>query len=55
MNNFYLGCDVSKGYAVLLLPILKWLKNQSMKKYFLLYQQLDYKIFVFIENKLLFQ
>ena len=45
------GFNLRKLYAVFLLPILKWLKNRITEKYFLLYQQLDYKTFVFIENK----
>lgn len=45
------GFNLRKLYAVFLLPILKWLENQIKEKYFLLYQQLDYKTFVFIENK----
>lgn len=45
------GFNLRKLYAVFLLPILKWLKNRIIKKYFLLYQQLNYKTFVLIENK----
>jgi IS5 family transposase len=45
------GFNLRKLYAVFLLPILKWLNNRITEKYFLLYQQLDYKTFVFIENK----
>ena len=45
------GLNLRKLYAVFLLPILKWLKNHITEKYFLLYQQLDFKTFVIIENK----
>lgn len=45
------GFNLRKLYAVFLLPILKWLKNQIIGKYFLLYQQLNYKTFFLIENK----
>ena len=44
------GFNLRKLYAVFLLPILKWLKNYITEKYFLLYQQLDFKTFVIIEN-----
>jgi len=45
------GFNLRKLYAVFLLPILKWLKNHIIEKYILLYRQLDYKTFIFIENK----
>lgn len=45
------GFNLRKLYAVFLLPILKWLKNQIIEKYFLLYRELDYKTFVFVENE----
>lgn len=45
------GFNLRKLYAVFFLPILKWLKNQIIEKYFLFYQQADYRTFVFIENK----
>jgi IS5 family transposase len=45
------GFNLRKLYAVFLLPILKWLKNQIIENYFLLEQQLDYKTFIIKENK----
>jgi outer membrane lipopolysaccharide assembly protein LptE/RlpB len=45
------GFNLRKLYAVFLLPILKWLKNQITEKYFHLYQQLDFKSFIITENK----
>ena len=36
------GFNLRKLYAVFLLPIFNWLKNQIIEKYFLLYQQLGY-------------
>ena len=45
------GFNLRKLYAVFLLPILKWLKNQIIEKYFLLYPQLDFKTFILKENK----
>jgi len=45
------GFNLRKLYAVFLLSILKWLKFHLTEKYFLLYQQLDFKTFVIIENK----
>jgi IS5 family transposase len=45
------GFNLRKLYVVFLLPIFNWLKNQIIEKYFLLYLQLDFKTFVFIENK----
>lgn len=44
------GFNLRKLYAVFLLPILNWVKNQLMKIYFLLYQKLDFQTFVFVEN-----
>ena len=45
------GFNLRKLYAVFLLSILKWLKIHITEKCFLLYQQLDFKTFVIIENK----
>ena len=45
------GNNLRKLYTVFLLPILNWLKNQIIEKYFFFYQKLDYKTFVFIRNK----
>jgi IS5 family transposase len=45
------GFNLRKLYAVFLLPILKWLNNRITEKYFLLYQQLNFKTFIIIENK----
>jgi IS5 family transposase len=45
------GFNLRKLYAVFLLPILKWLKNQIIEKYFFLYQQLAFKYFIITENK----
>jgi len=45
------GFNLRKLYGVFLLPILKWLKNQIIEKYFLLFPKLDVQSFVFITNK----
>lgn len=45
------GFNLRKLYAVFLLPILNWLKNQIIEKYFLLEQQLDFKSFIITDNK----
>ena len=45
------GFNLRKLYAVFLLPILNWLKNQLIEKYFLLYQKLEFQFFAFVENK----
>jgi IS5 family transposase len=45
------GFNLRKLYAVFLLQILNWLKNQIIEKYFLLYLQLDFKPFILAENK----
>jgi IS5 family transposase len=45
------GFNLRKLYTVFLLPILKWLKNQVIEKYFLIYHKIDYNTFVFLENK----
>lgn len=45
------GFNLRKLYAVFLLPILKWLKSHMTEKYFLSYQQFDFKTFIIIENK----
>jgi IS5 family transposase len=45
------GFNLRKLYAVFLLPILKWLKNQIIEKYFLLYRQLNLKSYILTESK----
>lgn len=45
------GFNLRKLYAVFLLPIFNWVKNQLMEIYFLIYQKLDVQPFVFVENK----
>lgn len=45
------GFNLRKLYAVFLLPILNWLKNQLIEKYFLLYKKLEFQSFAFVENK----
>ncbi|MFZ2323508.1 MAG: hypothetical protein WAV89_07420, partial [Ignavibacteriaceae bacterium] len=45
------GFNLRKLYAVFLLPILNWLKNQIIEKYFLVYQLFDLKTFVVVGNK----
>lgn len=44
------GFNLRKLYAVFLLPILKWLKNQTIEKYFLFSPRLVDLSFVFDEN-----
>jgi IS5 family transposase len=45
------GFNLRKLYGVFLLPILNWLKNQIIEKYFLLFPKLNVQAFVFIKNK----
>ncbi len=45
------GFNLRKLYRVFLLPIFKWLKNQIIEKYFLLFPKLNDQSFVFIKNK----
>jgi IS5 family transposase len=45
------GFNLRKLYAVFLLSILKWLKNQIIEKYFLSYLKLNDQSFVFVKNK----
>ena len=45
------GFNLRKLYGVFLLPILNWLKNQIIEKYFLLFPKLNVQSFVFIKNK----
>jgi IS5 family transposase len=45
------GFNLRKLYRVFLLPILKWMKNQIIEKYFLLFPKLNVQAFVFIKNK----
>ena len=44
------GFNLRKLYAVFFLPILHWLKNQIIEKYFLSYHQKDVKNFAFLKN-----
>jgi len=45
------GFNLRKLYGVFLLPILKWLKNQIIEKYFFLFPKLNIQSFVFVKNK----
>ncbi len=45
------GFNLRKLYGVFLLPILKWLKNRIIEKYFLLFSNVNTRSFVFVKNK----
>jgi IS5 family transposase len=52
INAVLAGCgfNLRKLYAVFLLPILEWLKNQFMGKYFLFFPVLNAQPFVCVKN-----
>ena len=45
------GFNLRKLYAVFFLPILEWLENQIMEKYFLMFPKPSNQLFVFVKNK----
>ena len=45
------GFNLRKLYAVFFLPILKWLENHFIEKYFSMSPKLRDQIFVFVKNK----
>jgi IS5 family transposase len=49
------GFNLRKLYAVFLLPILKWLKNQITEKYFLFFPKINEQSFTVSLNNCLFQ
>lgn len=45
------GFNLRKLYAVFFLPILKWLENEIIEKYFFMSPKLNDQLFVFVKNK----
>ncbi len=45
------GFNLRKLYAVFFLPILKWLENQIIEKYFFMFTKSSNQLFVFVKNK----